>query len=527
MSKGVVVCIAVLLIALSLTLGERAASNLVQAQAGPEMLVPNLSVRTTISDLITPISMTFIGNNDFFVLEKNTGQVKRIVNGAVHSTVLDLGVNFASERGLLGIALHPGFPSNPGVYLFWTCRSTGAPADPFFPDEVRCLDANMFAADTEEILQVPLLGNRVDRFVWNGSTLTFDHNLIMLRAFQNDGAPTPPNQGDEAQPARGNHDGGVLRFGPDGKLYILFGDNGRRGQLQNLPCGPTANCPGPTQPDDQFGGPAPDDAHLSGVILRLNPDGTTPTDNPFFSAGAAMQNQEVGRNVQKIFAYGLRNSFGMDFDPKSGALWEQENGDDSFSEINRADPGFNSGWVQIMGPPERIAQFKAIETSPENDPCLDTPYFGLQQLRWSPELIADTPAQALSRLFVLPGSHYSEPEFSWKFAVDPGAIGFVRGRALGPQFEGDLFVGGARSFLEGGHLFHLNLTGNRRKIGVDDPRLEDRVADNLCKYDLTESESLLIGRNFGTVTDLRTGPNGNMFVVSIDTGSVFEIFRRK
>jgi len=527
MSKGVVVCVAVLLIALSLTLGERAASNLVSAQAGPEMLVPNLSVRTTISDLITPISMTFIGNNDFFVLEKNTGQVKRIVNGAVHSTVLDLGVNFASERGLLGIALHPGFPSNPGVYLFWTCRSTGAPADPFFPDEVRCLDANMFAADTEEILQVPLLGNRVDRFVWNGSTLTFDHNLIMLRAFQNDAAPVPPNQGDEAQPARGNHDGGVLRFGPDGKLYILFGDNGRRGQLQNLPCGPTANCPGPTQPDDQFGGPEPDDAHLSGVILRLNPDGTTPTDNPFFSAGAAMQNQEVGRNIQKIFAYGLRNSFGMDFDPKSGALWEQENGDDSFSELNRADPGFNSGWVQIMGPPERIDQFKAIETSPENDPCLDTPYFGLQQLRWSPELIADTSAQALSRLFVLPGSHYSEPEFSWKFAVDPGAIGFVRGRALGPQFEGDLFVGGARPFLEGGHLFHLNLTGNRRKIGVDDPRLEDRVADNLCKYDLTESESLLIGRNFGTVTDLRNGPNGNMFVVSIDTGSVFEIFRRK
>ncbi|HEX5889477.1 MAG TPA: PQQ-dependent sugar dehydrogenase [Pyrinomonadaceae bacterium] len=527
MSKGVVVCVAVLLIALSLTLGERVASNEVSAQAGPEMLAPNLSVRTTISDLVTPISMAFIGNNDFLILEKNTGQVKRIVNGAVHSTVLDLGVNFASERGLLGIALHPSFPNNPGVYLFWTCRSTGAPADPFFPDEIRCLDANMFAADTDQILQVPLLGNRVDRFVWTGSTLTFDHTLIMLRAFQNDAAPVPPNQGDEAQPARGNHNGGVLRFGPDGKLYILFGDNGRRGQLQNLPCGPTANCPGPAQPDDQFGGPEPDDAHLTGVILRLNPDGTTPTDNPFFSAGASMSNAEVGANIQKIFAYGLRNSFGMDFDPKSGALWEQENGDDSFSELNRADPGFNSGWVQIMGPPDRIAQFKAIETSPESDPCLGTPYFGLQQLRWSPELLADTPAQALARLFVLPGSHYSEPEFSWKFAVDPGAIGFVRGRALGPQFEGDLFVGGARPFLEGGHLFHFNLTGNRLKIGVDDPRLEDRVADNLCKYDLTESESLLIGRNFGTVTDLQTGPNGNMFVVSIDTGSVFEIFRRK
>lgn len=514
-----------LLVVLSILLGERVAND-VSAQAGPEMTVPNLAVRTASSGFVTPISMAFLGANDFFVLEKNTGKVKRIVNGTVQGTVLDLGVNFASERGLLGIALHPDFPSNPGVYLYWTCRSTALPADPFFPDETRCLDTNMFAPDTDEILQVPLLGNRVDRFVWNGSTLTFDHNLIMLRAFQNDGAPVPPGQGDSAQPPRGNHDGGVLRFGPDGKLYIFFGDNGRRGQLQNLPCGPTATCPGPAQPDDQFGGPAPDDAHFSGVIIRLNPDGTTPTDNPFFAAGAAMGG-EVGANIKKIFAYGLRNSFGMDFDPISGDLWEEENGDDSFSELNRAEPGFNSGWVQIMGPPERIAQYKAIETSPDNDPCLGTPYFGLQQLRWPPTLIADTAGEALSRLFVLPGSHYSAPEFSWKFELAPGAIGFVRGRGLGPQYEGDLFVGGARPFLEGGHLFHFNLTGNRRKIAVDDPRLEDRVADNLCKFDLTESESLLIGRNFGTVTDIQTGPNGNLFVVSIDKGSVFEIFRKK
>jgi glucose/arabinose dehydrogenase len=499
----------------------------VEAQStDPSMTVPNLDVRTAASGLITPISMAFIRNNDFLVVEKNTGRVKRVVNGAVQSTVLDLGVNFNSERGLLGIALHPDFPNNPGVYLYWTCRSTGEPSNPFFPDETRCLDTNMFAADTDAILQVPLLGNRVDRFTWNGSTLTFDHNLIMLRAFQNDGAPVPPGQGDEAQPPRANHDGGVLRFGPDEKLYILFGDNGRRGKLQNLPCGPTATCPGPAQPDDQFGGPDPDDAHLSGVILRLNPNGSTPSDNPFFGAGASIGG-EVGANIQKIYAYGLRNSFGMDFDPISGDLWEEENGDDSFSEINHTEPGFNSGWVQIMGPPERLNQFKAIETDPGNDPCLNTPYFGLQQLRWSPTLIADTPAAALSRLFVLPGSHYSAPEFSWKFEVAPAAIGFVRGRALGPQYDGDLIVGAARTFLQGGHLFHLNLTGNRRKIGVDDPRLEDRVADNLCKFDITESESLLFGRNFGVATDIQTGPNGNLFVVSLDKGSIFEIFRRR
>ena len=490
---------------------------------GPEMLDPSLAVRTVASaGLELPIGMAFLGANDWLVLEKDTGRVKRVIDGVVDATVLDLGVNRNSERGLLGIALHPDFPANPGVYLYWTCRSTAAPADPFFPDERRCLDSNMFAADSGNVLEVPLLGNRVDRFVWTGAALQYDRNLIMLRAFQNDGGPNPPGQGDGTQPARANHNGGVIRFGPDGALYIVIGDNGRRGQLQNLPDGPG----GPTRADDQFGGPGPDDAHLTGVILRLNDDGSTPSDNPFVVAGNAIGG-EVGANIRKIYAYGLRNSFGMAFDPRSGALWEQENGDDAFSELNRVEPGFNSGWVQIMGPPERIGQFKAIETtvtpSPP-DPFAAT-YFGLQQLRWSPVNIADTAQEALSRLFMLPGAEYSAPEFSWKYEVAPGAIGFVSGRGLGPQFEGDLFVAGARPFLEGGHLFHFNLTGNRRAIGVDDPRLQDRVADNLHKWEITESESLLIGRNFGVGTDMHTGPNGNLFLVSLSNNAIYEIFR--
>lgn len=65
----------------------------------------------------------------------------------------------------------------------------------------------------------------------------------------------------------------------------------------------------------------PDDAHLTGVVLRLNPDGSSPTDNPFFSTGAAIGG-EVGENIQKLFAYGIRNSFGLVFDEISGRLWE-------------------------------------------------------------------------------------------------------------------------------------------------------------------------------------------------------------
>jgi glucose/arabinose dehydrogenase len=465
------------------------------------MLHPRLAVRTVASGLTTPTSIAFLGPGDMLVLEKNTGRVVRVVDGVVGPSVLDLAVNFASERGLLGVALHPDFPDTPFVYLYWTESTTGA--------------------DTDVLSETPLLGNRVDRFVWDGTALTFDRNLIHIRAIQEDGASEPPGQGDEGQIARGNHDAGVIAFGPDGKLYILIGDVGRRGQLQNLPSGPTLTGLGPTVPDDQFGGPQPDDAHFTGVIIRLNDDGTVPSDNPFFTAGAAIGGQ-VGANIQKIFAYGIRNGFGMAFDPVGGHLWAEENGEDAFDELNLVDPGMNGGWIQIMGPVERIAEYKSIETTSLHHE--DFP--NLQQFRWGPERIADDPAQALSRLFVLPGSHYSDPEFSWKHVLAPAAIGFVSGRALGPQFLGDLFVGFAVPEPLGGPLFRFNLTGNRNRIAVDDPRLEDRVADNATFHDLIESESLLIGTDFGIVTDIKAGPNGNLFVVSLSNGEIYEIFRR-
>ena len=493
---------------------------LAQDPPAPTMTVPNLAVRTAASGFITPIGLAFLSDDEWLVIEKNTGQVRLLENGVIGATVLDLGVNNFSERGLLGIALHPDFDENPFVYLFWSCKAPPPPADnPFFPTLIECADTPDHGPDSGEVLEAPLLGNRVDRFVWNSatSTLTFDLNLIKLRSFQHDAAPVPPDQGDGEQPARGNHDGGVLRFGPDSKLYVMFGDAGRRGQLQNLPSGPTETGLGPTVPDDQFGGPEPDDAHFTGVILRLNDDGSTPSDNPFFAAGAEIGG-EAGTNIQKIFAYGMRNSFGMAFDPLSGKLWDQENGEDAFDEINLVEPGMNSGWIQFMGPANRIAQFKEIETTALHHE--DFP--NLQQFRWGPERIADTPDEAFSRLFVLPGSHYSDPEFSWKHVLAPAAIGFLDSRALGPQFHGDLFVGfSVNDDSLGGGLMRFELTGNRRKI------TGNKVADNPTFHDTTGSETRIVGRDFGIITDIQTAPNGTLLLVSLDRGNVYEVFRAR
>jgi aldose sugar dehydrogenase len=473
------------------------------AQTTPTVVDPKLEVRTVTTGLSTPVQMQFIKDHEFWVLEKGTGQIKRVSNGGAPEVILDLPVNSNSERGLLGITLDKDFKRTGTLFLYWSESTTGA--------------------DSTAGAEVPLLGNRLDRYRWDGATLKFEATIHRGRAFQEDAtnrnAATP-----DVPLYRGNHNGGVLRTGPDNKIYLQVGDTGRRGQLQNIFDGPF----GEGIPDDQFGGPDITNSHLTGVILRLNQDGTTPRDNPFWKVGAERGGQ-VGANLKKIFAYGLRNGFGMAFDPFSGELWEQENGDDSFSEINLAAPGFNSGWTQVMGPLERVAQFKAIETTRTPvppDPNAPAGYYGLQQVRWDPSLIANTPWEAFNRLFKLPGSEFSDPEMSWKYEVAPGGIDFLSTKELGKEYKGDLFIGSARGALRGGNLFRLQIADNRKRVKVTDDRLKDRVADNLGKYEITESESLLFGENFGVTPDLKEGPDGSLFVVSSTQGNVYEIRRK-
>jgi glucose/arabinose dehydrogenase len=469
-----------------------------------QMLVPNLQVETFIGatqGLVQPIGIVFIGANDAFILEKGSGRVKRAINGVLQPTpVLDLAVNSASERGLLSMALHPNFPALPFVYIRWTESAT--------------------AADTTGLAEVPLLGNRVDRFIWNGTSLVMDANFttLRLRARQNDNIPIPGHEAAANRTENGNHNGGPMRFGPDGKLYLFMGDQGRRGWMQNLPTGPFLTAP---LADDIVGGPAPDNAHLSGVVLRLNDDGSTPSDNPFFGAGTAIGG-EVGKNIQKVYSYGHRNGFGMAFDPKGSALWVTENADDAFSEVNRIVPGMNGGWIQMMGPQSRMAQFKQIETME----------FGsaLQQLRYPPTRLAYTAALARSRMFMLPGAVYMDPQFSWRYEVGPSGTAFVQGSALGAEYDGSLWIGSSRPFAPtgptGGSLYRLRLTSDRLSVDTSaDPRLADKVADNTGKFDPTESESLLIGRGFGVTPAIEQGPDGNLYVVSITDGVVYRISR--
>ncbi|HZP85028.1 MAG TPA: PQQ-dependent sugar dehydrogenase [Chthonomonadaceae bacterium] len=154
-------------------------------------LDPNLQVTTVVSGLDQPIGVVFLAANDMLVLEKASGKIKRVINGVVQAApVLDLAVNSNSERGLLSLALHPDFPTTPQVFIRWTESSAGA--------------------DSTVISEVPLLGNRVDRFLWNGSTLTFDRNIILLRSRQNGNVPVP---GHETAATNANENGFQFRRG--------------------------------------------------------------------------------------------------------------------------------------------------------------------------------------------------------------------------------------------------------------------------------------------------------------------------
>lgn len=381
--------------------------------AAPSLIDPSLKVEVVVSGLSLPTTMAFIGDNDILVLQKNDGRVRRVIGGVLQSgEVLDVAVDSSSEHGLLGIALHPDFATNHLGYLYYTESST--------------VDDDGGAA-----------ANRVYQYTWDATTGTLTNAVLILDL------PVTPGP---------NHDGGIIAFGPDDKLYVIIGDLNRNGQLQNF---------------TDIGAPAPDD---TSVILRLNDNGTSLTDNPFSS--------DPNNILSRYYAYGVRNSFGMGFDPVTGNLWDTENGEGTFDEINLVARGFNSGWEEVMGP---------LSRDPEGNDESDLVSFA--------------------------GSHYADPKFSWFDTVGPTAIIFLDSTELGNQYQNDVFVGD----INNGNLYHFQPNAARDGF-VLSGGLSDLVVDNG-----TELNQVILGTGFSGITDLKVGPDGLLYVVSIGDGAIYRI----
>jgi glucose/arabinose dehydrogenase len=372
----------------------------------------NLNVESFVEGLNSPTSMAFLDNNNILVLEKN-GLVRLVSNGQLQSQpVLEVSVNTQSERGLLGIAVQESSSINNSSIHNLNTK-------------------NVFLYYTEAG-EDGELQNRVYKYTWNGQVLENPVLLLDLPAI-----PGP------------NHDGGKLMIGPDNYLYGVIGDLNHDGMLQNFPEG--------ASPDD------------TGIIFRINPlDGTIVPDNPFLT--------DPNDPTSKYFAYGIRNSFGLTFDPVSKNIWDTENGPASNDEINIVAPGFNSGWQTVMGP---------ISSSGNSE----------------------------DELVRLEGSHYADPILTW---LDPPAltdIEFLNSTTLGETYTNNVFIGDNNN----GNLYYFEVNPERNGFILDS--VSDLLVDNE-----QEQSSIVFGKGFGSITDLVTGPSdGFLYVLSFDNGIIYRI----
>ena len=301
----------------------------------------------------------------------------------------------------------------------------------------------VFLYYTESSQDDDQLRNRVYKYQWNDEKrLLVNPTLILdLPAF-----PGP------------NHDGGKLTIGPDNYLYGVIGDLNHMGKLQNV-----------------VNGPDPDD---TGVIFRVNPENGSPApDNPFIN-----NNNELS-SLNKYYAYGIRNSFGMTFDPVTNILWDTENGPSEYDEVNLVKPGFNSGWLQVMGP---ISKSGITE----------------------------------DELVNFPNSKYADPVFSWLPSIGITDIEFLNSSKLGDKYANNIFVGDIGD-LTNGYLYYFEVNEDRTGMKFDSNTrsssqtgLTDFVADNE-----QEMSAISLGTDFGGITDIETGPDGFLYILTLDRES--------
>ena len=405
---------------------------------GPSITDPRLTVEMVIDELDFPTSMAFIGENDVLVTEKNTGKVIRIVDGAiVDEPVIDIAVATQIERGLLGIDVSTD-PSSGKTFVFLFYTESGNGED---------------ASDIEN--GVDPLGNRLYRYELADGKLI--NPLLLLDL------PTDP-----VKEGRTDHNGGKVVVGPDSNVYLIIGEvGGHRTQAQNIADGP---------PPNGLGG-----------ILRITQDGK------IVESDALIFGEQSPLNV--YYAMGIRNSFGFDFDPITGNLWDTENGASYGDEINLVTAGFNSGWAQIQGYAE------GDDRNYNNDNSLN------RENLYSENLV------------YFGNSHYSDPEFVWVNPIGVTDIAFLDSDKLGNQNTNNMFVGD----INNGYLYRFVLNDLRNDILVDQgfdghlQALSDREVDEPA-----ESQPLVFGQGFGGITDIEVGLDGYLYVLSY-SGSMYRI----
>jgi glucose/arabinose dehydrogenase len=169
----------------------------------------------------------------------------------------------------------------------------------------------------------------------------------------------------------------------------------------------------------------------------------------------------------------------MDFDPVTGNLWDTENGPGFGDEINLVKEGSNSGWPVIQG-------------------------------IWKVENYFDGKIPVLNPDEVLFNiGKYSPPEFIWKIPAGVTAIKFLDSNKLGEEYENDMFVGDFNN----GRLYHFELNENRTELLFQDGPLKDGIVD-----ENEEPEEAIIAEGFGSITDTEVGPDGYLYILSINKG---------
>jgi glucose/arabinose dehydrogenase len=425
-------------------------------ESGPKLSDPyeqSLAVETVTDGLSFPTSMEFIDNENILVLEKDQGTVRLVSssNGTLEKEpLLKLRVENEAERGLLGVAIlkdnserNKKYSNNNDSANTWSVNNRSVPKVFLYYTE-----KHEFENENEDKQQFPR--NKVLSYEWNEQTKSLVNSKLILDL------PAEPGP---------YHQGGKLKIGPDNSLYVVIGDlNTVMGQLQNHRSG--------TGPNN------------SSVILRVNPDNGSPAeDNPFIDIDG----------LSRYYAYGIRNSFGVDFDPIAGNLWGTENGEESYDELNIVKPGFNSGWAKVMGP---ISRHNLTDKE---------------------------------SLVKFPGSEYSDPVFSWKEQIGVTDIEFFNSSKLGMEYANNIFVGD----INNGNLYYFKINENRTGINfvgeenenkyndrdnIQTGLQQDLVADN--KEELTK---LTFGTDFGRITDIETGPDGFLYILSYEDGKIYRI----